>query len=171
MQQIVSLAKDADPIGRRTLGVVTKVDTLEDGTHEAWHDVFANTGPVRLALGYQFLRNPTQKELNDGISLEQAAANELEFFSTDPFFSSRRAPPAMADRCGVDALRGALSEVLVDLIHTELPEMRKAVDAALEKVRACMVSTACSARMPEAAWQCPASLRSCCLLNTALPVC
>lgn len=134
MQQIVSLAKKADPSGSRTVGVVTKVDMIEERTHEAWRDVFANTGSVQLALGYYLLRNPPQKELKSNISLEQAAINEAAFFATDSFFS-RLAPTVLAGRCGVDALRPALSQVLVKLIKEELPDMRKAADAALEEVR------------------------------------
>lgn len=165
MQEIVSLAKEADPDGSRTIGVVTKVDMLEEGTHDSWRDVFSNTGPVRLKLGYQFLRNPTPQELTNGISSDQAVRNEEEFFRTDPYFS-RRAPFAMAGRCGVDVLRGALSKVLIELIHRELPEMRKAVEEALAKVRAC--AHACHQRQHRAAhaeplaWSCCQPCISCC---------
>ncbi|KAF8059174.1 mx [Scenedesmus sp. PABB004] len=132
-QQIVSLAKKADPTGSRTIGVVTKVDTLEQGTHSAWRDVMANEGAFRLALGYYWLRNPPQAELDKNVTLEEAVSEETKFFRTDLYFSVSM-PDAMAGRCGVGALRNALSDVLVSLIQAELPGMRVAAEEKLEQV-------------------------------------
>ncbi len=36
MQAIYALAREVNPKGERTIGVLTKVDTIEQGTHDKW---------------------------------------------------------------------------------------------------------------------------------------
>lgn len=39
VQSVLGLVREADPSGSRTLGVLTKPDTIEAGTHQAFVDV------------------------------------------------------------------------------------------------------------------------------------
>jgi hypothetical protein len=50
LQSILSLVREADPSGSRTLGVLTKPDTIEPGTHQGFVDLV--TGK-RWVLGLQ----------------------------------------------------------------------------------------------------------------------
>lgn len=59
MQQIVRLAKEADKEGRRTIGVLTKADTIEHETHDRWLPIMKNE-QYPLRLGYFVVVNPSQ---------------------------------------------------------------------------------------------------------------
>lgn len=110
-QQVVQLAKEADPSGRRTIGVLTKADTIEAGTHDTWLNVLRNEH-FALNLGYYCAVNPTQAELNQQMTLDEAAVKERGFFSISPVFKAQAA--GVKARLGVDALRTALSKQLLD---------------------------------------------------------
>jgi hypothetical protein len=49
LQSILSLVRKADPPGSRTLGVLTKPDTIEPGTHQGFVDLV--TGKRWVFLG------------------------------------------------------------------------------------------------------------------------
>jgi hypothetical protein len=53
------MARGADKDGMRTIGVLTKADTIEPGTHENWLKVLkGETYPLKL--GYFCVVNPSQ---------------------------------------------------------------------------------------------------------------
>lgn len=133
MQQVLTLARAADPDGNRTIGVLTKADTIEDDTHDGWLRVLKNEC-FGLELGYYCVVNPTQAELNQHVTLEAATVKEHTFFQTHPVFSSQTAE--MKARFGIDALRKALSRQLVELAECELPKIKDAVNDALQEVSA-----------------------------------
>jgi hypothetical protein len=67
LQAIFDLARAVDPAGQRTLGVLTKPDQIETATEAQWSAMFNNHSPkFKLELGYFAVRNPPQKELNEG---------------------------------------------------------------------------------------------------------
>ena len=74
-QAIIALAKQVDKHGRRTLGVLTKPDTIEEGTHEAWLKIMRGE-THKLALGYYVVKNPKPSELKKGITFDKARENE-----------------------------------------------------------------------------------------------
>lgn len=59
MQQIVRLAREADKEGSRTIGVLTKADTIEAETHDRWLPIMKNE-MYSLRLGYFVVVNPSQ---------------------------------------------------------------------------------------------------------------
>ena len=80
-QAIISLAKEADKQGLRTIGVLTKPDTIEKGTHSSWTKILRGDAH-QLALGYYVVRNPIPIELKEGISFERARENEKKVGNT-----------------------------------------------------------------------------------------
>jgi hypothetical protein len=79
VQKIVSMARKADPRGNRTIGVLTKPDTIEERTHHKWLPVLQNT-EYQLQLGYFCVVNPSQQNIEDGMTEEEAAKQEAHFF-------------------------------------------------------------------------------------------
>jgi hypothetical protein len=69
IQAIVEMARSVDSKGERTIGVLTKPDTIEAGTHDQWLPVLTGD-KFSLSLGYYAVRNMSQEDLNKGMSLE-----------------------------------------------------------------------------------------------------
>ncbi|PKK67265.1 hypothetical protein RhiirC2_752015 [Rhizophagus irregularis] len=129
-QAIITLAKKADKQGLRTLGVLTKPDTIEEGTHDTWMKIMRGDAH-RLALGYYVVRNPKPKELKEGITFKEARKNEKNFFDNEEPWRSFY----IRDRLGVDHLQKKLSDLLIDAIKRTLPSIKKEIEDKLEKIR------------------------------------
>jgi dynamin 1-like protein len=73
----LKLARSVDPQGKRTIGVLTKLDLMDAGTHAL--DIL--TGRVYpLKLGFIGVVNRSQQDINTERSMEDARANEARFF-------------------------------------------------------------------------------------------
>ncbi|RIA95863.1 P-loop containing nucleoside triphosphate hydrolase protein [Glomus cerebriforme] len=128
-QAIVTLAKKADKQGLRTLGVLTKPDTIEEGTHDNWIKIVRGDAHS-LALGYYVVRNPKPKELKDGITFDKARKNEMRFFEEEEPWRSFH----LRDRLGVNHLQKKLSDLLIHAIKRTLPSIRKEIEDKLENI-------------------------------------
>ncbi|EEP78193.1 conserved hypothetical protein [Uncinocarpus reesii 1704] len=115
-QIVLKLARGADRFGRRTLGVITKPDTLIPGS--ATESIFvslAKNQEVDFRLGWHVLKNMDSEK---GIStLADRDVEERQFFSQGVWKDI--APSTM----GIARLRGRLSKVLLGQIATELPSL------------------------------------------------
>ncbi|KAF8846498.1 hypothetical protein BDZ45DRAFT_623650 [Acephala macrosclerotiorum] len=114
-QEILTLAKEVDPEGIRTLGVLTKPDLIDNGGEEnVMSLVEGKRNPLRL--GYCIVRNRGQSEL----SIDSAARHrkEKDFFSTEPWSRLDR------DRVGTLALQARLQELLVSITRREFPKVQ-----------------------------------------------
>lgn len=73
----LKLARSVDPQGRRTIGVLTKLDLMDAGTNAL--DIL--TGRVYpLKLGFIGIVNRSQQDINVEKSLTDAVESEAEFF-------------------------------------------------------------------------------------------
>jgi hypothetical protein len=115
-QIVLKLARQADPHGGRTMGVITKPDTLLPGSDsESGYISLAKNEDIEFRLGWHVLRN-TDSEAGTW-SLVQRDALEAKFFSSG---SWQRLPPTCL---GIDNLRTRLSNALYYQIETELPSL------------------------------------------------
>ncbi|KAJ9075536.1 hypothetical protein DSO57_1035220 [Entomophthora muscae] len=131
-QAIFTLAKEADPHGERTIGVLTKPDTIEPGCHDTWFQVL-NNRRYKLKLGYFIIKNPSKVELDEKISFKQAREREASFFLHNSPWNVSNA--ATRDRMGVGKLSETLSLRLTELIEVSLPGMRAKVRELLDAVQ------------------------------------
>ncbi|CAG8486125.1 18067_t:CDS:2 [Cetraspora pellucida] len=127
-QAIVTLAKEADPLGVRTLGVLTKPDMIEEGTHNSWLKIMRGEANP-LELGYYVVKNPTKVQRIDNIRFEDARLAEIEFFEKEDPWSSFH----LQERIGVKNLQNKLSELLIKAIKRGLPGIRKEVEEKLDE--------------------------------------
>lgn len=109
-QSGVTLAREVDPEGKRTIGVLTKADRIADGDHGAWLDILKGKSQP-LQLGYYAVKNPNTKELEERISNAKAREAEAAFFETDPW---NRVPKS---KLGTTALANKLSTFLEQNIN------------------------------------------------------
>ena len=98
----LKLARSVDPQGRRTIGVLTKLDLMDTGTNAL--DIL--TGRIYpLKLGFTGIVNRSQHDINMKLPMEQALAKEDEFFRNHPAYRN------IAHRCGTKFLAKTLNQV------------------------------------------------------------
>ncbi|KAG6862119.1 hypothetical protein C0995_005931 [Termitomyces sp. Mi166 len=120
-QKALRLARQEDPDGRRTIGVMTKPDMLTSGStkaRELWLDIIEGRRHP-LVHGYYCTRQPDDAERANNITSEGARAAESKFFSTTaPWSTSKH-----KDRFGTIHLISSLSKLLVGIINDTLPRI------------------------------------------------
>ncbi|GAA5883270.1 hypothetical protein JCM16303_007338 [Sporobolomyces ruberrimus] len=127
-QSAMKHAKDADKDGKRTIGVLTKPDTLQEGEHGRWIQILRGE-KTRLTNGYFSTKQPGAADLGKNLSFEAARAAEKNFFqSTEPWASL---PQSLHLRLGTPNLTEYLSDKLSSYIKQKLPEIRQTVSDAL----------------------------------------
>ncbi|KAF4471346.1 Interferon-induced GTP-binding Mx [Fusarium albosuccineum] len=115
-QVVLKLAQKADPEGIRTLGVITKPDTLHPGSEsERDYIGLANNKDVEFRLGWHVLRNRDSEK--DSWDPEERNSQEKDFFSKGSWASLN------SSDWGIDLLRGRLSKLLLRQISMELPNL------------------------------------------------
>jgi len=122
-QIVLKLARATDPMGKRTMGVITKPDTLVAGSgSESMYVSLAENKQVEFDLGWHVLRNLDSEKI-DGSSLLHRRNEEEKLFFCEGAWS--QLPSSML---GVTELRKRLSGVLLRQIATELPSLIKEID-------------------------------------------
>lgn len=113
--EALKLARQVDPMGRRTIGVLTKLDLMDHGTNAL--DIL--TGRVYpLKLGFIGVVNRSQQDIQSGKSLAEALKSEEEFFRHHPAYRN------MANRCGTQFLAKTLNSTLMAHIRDRLPDIK-----------------------------------------------
>jgi len=130
-QIVLKLAKEVDNSGIRTLGIITKPDTLSIGSEsEAAFVDLARNHDVTFRLGWHIIRNRSYETRE--VSGEERDAAELAFFSQGIW---KDLPRWMV---GITPLQGRLSKVLLNQIKAELPtlveDIEKGVDDAMKNL-------------------------------------
>jgi GTP-binding protein EngB required for normal cell division len=121
IQKVLRLAREIDPHGHRTVGVITKPDMLKNyrgSTLECNYLKMAkNLDPVsKLRLGWHVVRNPDYHEKWPGSKYDRDE-EEKELFSQEPWNElSKR-------QLGIRSLRDELTKHLFNQICTELPRL------------------------------------------------
>jgi len=111
----LKLSKDADPDGLRTIGVITKLDLMDEGTDA--RDILENK-LLPLRRGYVGVVNRSQKDIDGRKDIKAAMAGERKFFLSHPGYRH------MADRMGTPYLQRVLNQQLTNHIRDTLPGLR-----------------------------------------------
>ena len=126
MQVITKMAREIDPQGQRTLGIITKPDVLFAGSDSENAFVkLAKNENIQFRLGWHVLRNRDYDTRNT--TRAQRDAVEKEFFKKRVW--STALPKT---KVGVEHLRPRLSRVLLAQIQIELPGLVRDVDSELQ---------------------------------------
>lgn len=111
----LKLSKEVDPTGVRTIGVLTKLDLMDEGT-DAREILENKIFPLRR--GYIGVVNRSQKDIQGKKDIKQALAAERKFFL------SHGAYRHIADRMGTPYLQRILNQTLTNHIRDTLPVLR-----------------------------------------------
>ncbi|XP_059495839.1 dynamin-3 isoform X2 [Stegostoma tigrinum] len=111
----LKLAKEVDPQGLRVIGVITKLDLMDEGTDA--RDILENR-LLPLRRGYIGVVNRSQKDIDGKKDICAAIAAERKFFLSHPSYRH------MADRMGTPHLQKILNQQLTNHIRETLPALR-----------------------------------------------
>lgn len=111
----LKLAKEVDPQGLRTIGVLTKLDLMDEGTdaREVLEGRF-----LALRRGYIGVVNRGQKDINSRKDIRAQLDAERKFFLSHPSYRH------MADKMGTQHLQHTLNLQLTNHIRDTLPGLR-----------------------------------------------
>lgn len=112
----LKLAKEVDPDGLRTIGVITKLDLMDQGTDA--RDILENK-VFPLRRGYIGVINRSQKDIEGRKDIRASLEAERKFFATHPSYQH------MAEKCGTPYLQRVLNQQLTNHIRDTLPALRE----------------------------------------------
>ena len=112
----LNLAKQVDPNGLRTIGVLTKIDLMDDGTDAK--DILENRF-LPLKRRYVGIINRSQKDIDGKKDINSAVISEKKFFSHHPSYRH------MVERLGTPYLQKVLNEQLKNHIKEKLPSLKE----------------------------------------------
>ncbi|CAF1377540.1 unnamed protein product [Adineta steineri] len=125
--QSFKLAREFDPTGKRTIGVITKSDLATDQDMLVQQLLMDRHDVLHLKLGFVAVRNRTTKE---NISLQEAHVREKEFFAEHPASTA-----AGWDCVGIKSLIDRLATVYSDRVKEMFPKLRQDIQARLKDVK------------------------------------
>ncbi|CUM68325.1 uncharacterized protein PRCAT00006047001 [Priceomyces carsonii] len=120
----LKLAREVDPEGSRTIGVLTKVDLMDHGTDVI--DILAGR-VIPLRFGYVPVINRGQKDIEAKKTIREALEDERRYFENHPSYKAK------AHYCGTPYLAKKLNGILLHHIKGTLPDIKMRIEHSLKK--------------------------------------
>lgn len=120
----LKLAREVDPEGARTIGVLTKVDLMDEGTDVV--DILAGR-VIPLRFGYIPVINRGQRDIESKKTIREALRDEAAFFENHPSYKAK------SQYCGTPYLAKKLNSILLHHIKGTLPDIKMRIDHSLKK--------------------------------------
>ncbi|OIR58423.1 MAG: vacuolar protein sorting-associated protein 1 [Amphiamblys sp. WSBS2006] len=120
----LKIAREVDPEGFRTIGVLTKIDLMDRGTDVL--DILSGK-IIPLQLGYIPIVNRGQKDIETNTQISAALERENSFFDSHPAYKAK------AKFCGTGYLARRLSAALMKHIRKNIPDIKAKIAALLER--------------------------------------
>lgn len=121
----LQMARQCDPKGVRTIGVVTKVDIMDKGTNAKR---MIEGKDVQLRLGFIAIKNRSQQDIIDRIPVRKALEQEALYFSTHPIYSTMN-----QNVLGAGNLIKKLGKILFTHIKHSLPEITNEIKSKMKE--------------------------------------
>ncbi|XP_069616812.1 interferon-induced GTP-binding protein Mx1-like [Ranitomeya imitator] len=127
--EVLEMAREVDPTGERTIGVLTKPDLVDAGAESEVLRVVQNR-VYSLRKGYMMVKCRGQREIQENISHERAVQNEKNFFETHEHFSvlvkrGQATIPNLAERLTKELVYH-ISKTLPNIEHQIRSKLREA---------------------------------------------
>lgn len=113
----LKLAREVDPEGQRTIGVLTKVDLMDEGTDVV--DILAGR-IIPLRLGYVPVVNRGQRDIENNKAISFALENERNFFENHKAYKNK------SSYCGTPYLARKLNLVSMASFRLTVPNLHSA---------------------------------------------
>ncbi|XP_072985645.1 phragmoplastin DRP1E-like [Typha latifolia] len=121
----IKLAREVDPTGERTFGVLTKLDLMDKGTNAL--DVLEGRA-YRLQHPWVGIVNRSQADINKNTDMIVARRREREYFATSPDYSH------LANKMGSEYLAKLLSKHLESVIRTRIPSITSLINKTIDEL-------------------------------------
>ena len=123
----LKLAREVDPEGQRTIGVLTKIDIMDEGTDVV--DILAGR-IIPLRLGYVPVVNRGQRDIDNRKPINSALEAEKNFFENHKAYRNK------STYCGTPYLARKLNLILMMHIKQSLPDIKARIASSLTKYTA-----------------------------------
>ncbi|KAM0672785.1 vacuolar protein sorting-associated protein 1 [Ordospora colligata] len=123
----LQLAREVDHGYERTIGVLTKIDLMDNGTDVV--DVLAGR-VICLRLGFVPVVNRSQLDIERSKGIQQSLDDEEEFFATHESYKRNKA------YCGTRYLISKLHNILHEHIRQCLPELQEKISNGIVQAQA-----------------------------------
>ncbi|KAF3771234.1 hypothetical protein M406DRAFT_344538 [Cryphonectria parasitica EP155] len=120
----LKLAREVDPEGQRTIGVLTKVDLMDEGTDVV--DILAGR-IIPLRMGYVPVVNRGQRDIDNKKPINASLEAERAFFDNHKAYRNK------SSYCGTPYLARKLNLILMMHIKQTLPDIKARIASSLQK--------------------------------------
>ncbi|XP_057721044.1 phragmoplastin DRP1E-like [Arachis stenosperma] len=121
----IKLAREVDPTGERTFGVLTKLDLMDKGTNAL--DVLEGRS-YRLQHPWVGIVNRSQADINKNVDMIIARRKEREYFANSPDYGH------LANKMGSEYLAKLLSQHLESVIRARIPSITSLINKSIEEL-------------------------------------
>ena len=120
------MAKEIDESGERTIGILTKIDIMDQGT-----DVrkFLLNEEIPLKLGYVGIRNRSKQDRVNKLSLAEMKIKEKEFFKSHSAYND-----LSSELLGTEALINKLTKLYFKMVKENCPIIVNEINERIKKV-------------------------------------
>ncbi|KAL0095533.1 Dynamin family protein [Phycomyces blakesleeanus] len=122
----LKIARQVDPEGKRTVGVLTKLDLMDAGTNAL--DILTGRS-YPLKLGFVGVVNRSQQDILTNKPMKDALKSENLFFQQHSAYRNIYA------RCGTQYLSKLLNTILLAHIKEKLPELRSKLSSLISQTQ------------------------------------
>ncbi|KAF8038308.1 hypothetical protein BT93_B0986 [Corymbia citriodora subsp. variegata] len=121
----IKLAREVDPSGERTFGVLTKLDLMDKGTNAL--DVLEGRS-YRLQQPWVGIVNRSQADINKNVDMIVARRKEREYFATSPDYGH------LGSKMGSEYLAKLLSKHLESVIRARIPSITSLINKSIDEL-------------------------------------
>ncbi|KAH6773921.1 DYNAMIN-like 1C [Perilla frutescens var. hirtella] len=123
----IKLAREVDPTGERTFGVLTKLDLMDKGTNAL--DVLEGRS-YRLVYPWVGIVNRSQADINKNVDMIAARQKEREYFDSSPEYGH------LSHKMGAEYLAKLLSQHLEKVIRQRIPSIIALINKTIDELNA-----------------------------------
>ncbi|MCL7040294.1 hypothetical protein MKW94_023937 [Papaver nudicaule] len=121
----IKLAREVDPQGERTFGVLTKLDLMDRGTNAI--EVLEGRS-YRLKQPWVGVVNRSQADIHMNVDMITARRREREYFATSLDYGH------LAPKMGSEYLAKLLSKYLESIIKTQIPSIASSINKSIKEL-------------------------------------